>query len=375
MVALITEQQNEETTRTYLDELAFLAETLQIEVLTAFTQKLSKPDFRTYIGKGKLSQINTFVKEHQVDMVIFDDDLSPSQVRNIEREINGSVIDKAECKILDRSLLILDIFSSRAKTIQAKTQVELAQYQYLLPRLTRMWTHLSKQKGGIGMRGPGETELETDRRIVNDKIALLKKKLDKIDQQSVTRRKRRGRMVRLALVGYTNVGKSTIMRLLSKSDVFAEDKLFATVDSTVRKVVINTLPFLLTDTVGFIRKLPTLLIESFKSTLDEIKEADILLHVADISSPQCEEQIQVVNQTLVEIGAADKPTLLILNKIDLVEDPTVRLLPNGQSNGNVIRISATQQQHIDELRERIYDLAIEKYYALYPNYKPNQINP
>ena len=374
LVAVARDGQNKEITRVYIDELAFLAETLNIKVDQVFIQNLEKPDFRTYIGKGKLLEIKTYAQENEIDMIIFDDDLSPSQVRNLEREINGVIIDKAKCKILDRSLLILDIFSLRAQTIQAKTQVELAQYQYLLPRLTRMWTHLSKQKGGIGMRGPGETELETDRRIVNDKIALLKDKLKKIDRQSITRRKSRQNMVRLALVGYTNVGKSTIMQLLSKSDIFAENKLFATVDSTVRKITLNNIPFLLTDTVGFIRKLPTLLIESFKSTLDEIKEADILLHVADISSPQCEEQIQVVNQTLVDIGAADKPTLLVLNKIDLVDDPTIQNLDAENVNDQVIRISAKNKLNINQLRQAIFNLAWEKYQSIYPNYIPSTSN-
>ena len=368
LVALIHDRQNEEITKVYLEELAFLAETLDLNVLKTFTQKLSRPDKKTFIGKGKLADVMEFVKDNQVDMVIFDDDLSPSQVRNLERELNEEIIDKANCKILDRSLLILDIFSSRAKTVQAKTQVELAQYQYLLPRLTRMWTHLSKQKGGIGMRGPGETELETDRRIVQDKIALLKKKLLKIDQQSTTRRKSRERMVRLALVVYTNVGKSTLMQILSKSDVFAENKLFATVDSTVRKVVLNNVPFLLTDTVGFIRKLPTMLIESFKSTLDEIKEADILLHVADISTPYCEEQIEVVNKTLTEIGAADKPTIMIFNKIDLAEDLVINLPYLEGENYRSIRISATKQKNMEDLKQMIFDLASEKYYKIYPNY-------
>lgn len=369
LVAIISERQNELNTQIYLDELAFLAKTLKIEVHKIFTQKLSKPDFRTFVGKGKLQEIVEYIKEHEIDMAIFDDDLSPSQVRNLEREINGSVIDKAKCKILDRSLLILDIFSERAKTMQAKTQVELAQYKYLLPRLTRMWTHLSKQKGGIGMRGPGETELETDRRIVNDKIALLKQKLEKIDRQSVTRRKSRTGMVRLALVGYTNVGKSSLMRLLTKSDVFAEDKLFATVDSTVRKVVLNNIPFLLTDTVGFIRKLPTLLIESFKSTLDEIIEADILLHVADISSPHCEEQIEVVNQTLTDIGATNKPTLLIYNKIDLVPDLIHPKSVNGDAQQARIYVSAAKQKNIDLLRDMIFDLAAEEYHRQNPNFQ------
>ncbi|MDX2303928.1 MAG: GTPase HflX [Microscillaceae bacterium] len=371
LVAVAREGQSKEITQIYTEELAFLAETLDIQVSHIFTQNLEKPDFRTYVGKGKLLEIKEYVLENAIDMVIFDDDLSPSQVRNLEREINGEIIDKAKCKILDRSLLILDIFSLRAQTVQAKTQVELAQYQYLLPRLTRMWTHLSKQKGGIGMRGPGEKELETDRRIINDKIALLKDKLKKIDKQSTTRRKARESMVRLALVGYTNVGKSTLMKLLSKSDVFAENKLFATVDSTVRKINLNGIPFLLTDTVGFIRKLPTLLIESFKSTLDEIKEADILLHVADISSPQCEEQIAIVNQTLIDIKAADKPTLLILNKIDLVDDPNIDYSDHLKVNDQVIRISALNKENIEHLRQLIFEMAWEKYRSIYPNYVPN----
>jgi GTPase len=370
LVAVISEKQNEEATKIYLEELAFLALTINIRVAKAFTQKLGKPDTRTFVGKGKLAEIIAYVVDNEIDMVIFDDDLSPSQVRNLEMEINGgNTEDKAKIKILDRSLLILDIFSVRAQTVQARTQVELAQYQYLYPRLTRMWTHLSKQKGGIGMRGPGEKELETDRRIIKEKITLLKEKLKEIDKQSVTRRKSRDKMVRLALVGYTNVGKSTLMQLLAKAEVFAENKLFATVDSTVRKVVLKNLPFLLTDTVGFIRKLPTLLIESFKSTLDEIIEADILLHVADISSPHCEEQIEVVNKTLVEIGAGNKPTILILNKIDLVAgDVQNPPLTDWEQEPLTIRISANKQQNIEQLREMIFQLASEKYYAIFPNY-------
>jgi GTPase len=372
LVAVISDRQNEESTKIYLEELAFLAKTINIQVAKAFTQKLGKPDTRTFVGKGKLADIVTYVVDNEIDMVIFDDDLSPSQVRNLEIELNGgNTEEQAKIKILDRSLLILDIFSVRAQTVQARTQVELAQYQYLYPRLTRMWTHLSKQKGGIGMRGPGEKELETDRRIIKEKIALLKEKLKEIDKQSVTRRKSRDKMVRLALVGYTNVGKSTLMQLLAKADVFAENKLFATVDSTVRKVVLKNLPFLLTDTVGFIRKLPTLLIESFKSTLDEIIEADILLHVADISSPHCEEQIEVVNKTLVEIGAGNKPTILILNKIDLVDgDVQNPPLTDWEQEPLTIRISAGKQQNIEQLREMIFQLASEKYYAIFPNYIP-----
>ncbi|MCU0445546.1 MAG: GTPase HflX [Microscillaceae bacterium] len=374
LVAVISEKQNEEATKIYLEELAFLAKTINIQVARAFTQKLAKPDTRTFVGKGKLQEIISYVVDNEIDMVIFDDDLSPSQVRNLEIEINGGATeDKAKIKILDRSLLILDIFSVRAQTVQARTQVELAQYQYLYPRLTRMWTHLSKQKGGIGMRGPGEKELETDRRIIKDKISLLKEKLKEIDKQSITRRKSRDKMVRLALVGYTNVGKSTLMQLLAKADVFAENKLFATVDSTVRKVVLKNLPFLLTDTVGFIRKLPTLLIESFKSTLDEIIEADILLHVADISSAHCEEQIEIVNKTLAEIGAGNKPTILILNKIDLVDgDVQNPPLTDWEQEPLTIRISATNQQNIEQLREMIFQLASEKYYAIFPNYVAKQ---
>lgn len=374
LVALITDTQDEPTTQVYLDELAFLATTLEIEVKKTFTQRLPRPHSATFLGKGKLEDLVMYVKANNIDMVIFDDDLQPSQVRNLEKELNGEKIEGAKVKILDRSLLILDIFAHRAQTTQAHTQVELAQYQYLLPRLTRMWTHLSKQKGGIGMRGPGEKELETDRRIVKDKISLLREKLLKIEQQSATRRKSRERMVRVALVGYTNVGKSTLMRLLSKADVFAENKLFATVDSTVRKVVLNDVPFLLTDTVGFIRKLPTLLIESFKSTLAEIVEADILLHIADLSSPHCYEQIDVVNQTLQEIGAGDKPTIIVFNKADLVNPEDVETWQAREYNyQHTLRISALQKQNIDQLRQMIYSLASEKFYAIYPNFlqRPN----
>jgi GTP-binding protein HflX len=367
LVAVSPSFQTQETTQSYLNELAFLATTLGIETLHTFTQKLDKPHPQTFVGKGKLEEIVQYVKENEVDMIIFDDDLSPSQVRNMERAFNGVIIDKAKHKILDRSLLILDIFAKRAQTIQAKTQVELAQYQYMYPRLTRMWTHLSKQKGGIGMRGPGETELETDRRIVKDKIALLKTKLSKIDSQNTTRRKAREDSVRVALVGYTNVGKSTLMRLLAKTDVFAENKLFATVDSTVRKVVLDNIPFLLTDTVGFIRKLPTTLIESFKSTLDEIREADILIHVVDISSSHYEEHIQVVRETLADIQSADKPTLMVYNKIDLLRQE----LPEETTfspQENALYISATSQENIQALREALMELVRHKYQAIYPNY-------
>lgn len=309
LISVVSKDTPDREVEEHLEELEFLVMTAGAKTRKSFVQRLVKPDLRTYVGKGKLEEIEAYVKEKKIDIIVFDDDLLPSQVRNLESVLKA--------KILDRSLLILDIFSLRAQTAQARTQVELAQYEYLLPRLTNMWTHLSKQKGGIGMKGPGETELETDRRIVRDKIALLKKKLEKIDKQSLTQRKNRGKMVRLALVGYTNVGKSTIMRLLAKADVFAENKLFATVDSTVRKVVIDRYPCLLTDTVGFIRKLPHGLIESFKSTLDEIREADVLLHVIDISSPAYEDQYDTVMKTLAEIDCADKPTINIYNKIDL----------------------------------------------------------
>lgn len=385
LVALITPEQTAAQAEEYLQELAFLAETAGAITLKSYVQRLDKPDVATFAGKGKVEEIHKFVKSHEVDMVIFDDDLSPSQVRNLEK--------KLECKILDRSLLILNIFSKRAQTAQAKTQVELAQYQYLLPRLTNMWTHLSKQKGGIGMRGPGEKELETDRRIIRDKIALLTKKLDKIEKQSITRRKARQKVVRVALVGYTNVGKSTLMQLLSKSDVFAENKLFATVDSTVRKVVVHDIPFLLTDTVGFIRKLPHTLIECFKSTLDEVREADILVHVVDISHPSFEEQKKIVNTTLTDIGATDKPTITVYNKIDLWQEqqeaeeaerlngyayldtdqmpmPEASYLNEGQ---DTVFISAAKKQNIESLREALYQKVADKYYTIYPNYQKNPV--
>jgi GTP-binding protein HflX len=386
LVALASSKQPLLRTQEYLDELAFLAETSGVETLHMFIQKLEKPDSRTFIGKGKLEEITAYVKDKKVDMVIFDDDLSPSQVRNLEAEL--------ECKILDRSLLILNIFSVRAQTAQAKTQVELAQYEYMYPRLTRMWSHLSKQQGGIGTRGPGEKELETDRRIVKDRIALLKDKLEKIDKQGITQRKSRDKMVRVALVGYTNVGKSTLMQLLSKSDVFAENKLFATVDSTVRKVVYNRVPFLLTDTVGFIRKLPTTLIESFKSTLDEIREADLLLHVVDSSHPSFEEQIAIVNTTLADIGAADKETVLVFNKIDLLskeplepeqEDPReentalpvtleeLKATYMNKGTEDTVFISASQQSNIDEFREVLSARVAKIYYTIYPNYLQDQV--
>jgi GTP-binding protein HflX len=301
--------QDPRETEDYIDELSFLTETAGAEPLKRFIQKLEMPDPRTFLGSGKIVEVAQYVEENEIDIAIFDDELSPSQMRNIENTLG--------CRILDRTNLILDIFAKRARTSHARTQVELAQYQYLLPRLTGMWTHLERQRGGIGLRGPGETEIETDRRIIRDKISLLKSQLKKIDIQMATQRKHRGKMVRVALVGYTNVGKSTIMNLLSKSDVFAENKLFATLDTTVRKVVINNLPFLLSDTVGFIRKLPHDLVESFKSTLDEVRESDLLLHVVDISHPGFEEQIKVVDETLSDLGSAGKPSVIIFNKIDV----------------------------------------------------------
>ena len=382
LVAVTRKQQAEDKTEEYLDELAFLAETAGAKTLHRFTQKLEKPDIKTFVGSGKLAEIKAFVKQHGVDMVIFDDDLSPSQLRNLETEL--------EVKIVDRSLLILDIFALRAQTAQARTQIEMAQYQYLLPRLTGLWTHLSKQKGGIGMKGPGETEIETDRRIVRERISLLKEKLKAIDKQNFQQRKSREGMVRVALVGYTNVGKSTIMNLLSKSEVFAENKLFATVDATVRKVVFNNIPFLLSDTVGFIRKLPTKLIESFKSTLDEVREADLLIHVVDLSHPSFEEHIAVVNKTLEEIQAGDKPTLLVFNKIDLyreeemdelndmgegAEKPTLQELRAtymAKMHNPAIFISAANRQNIDELRDELFKRVEQLHMQRYPNYLPQQ---
>lgn len=308
LVGLITQNQDEEKLMEYMDELEFLTETAGAKVIKRFTQKLDQPNPRTFVGTGKLDEIINFAQENEIDTIIFDDELTPSQLKNLEKEIDR--------KIIDRTNLILDIFAQRAQTSYARTQVELAQYEYLLPRLTRMWTHLERQKGGIGLRGPGETEIETDRRIIRDRISLLKEKLKSIDKQMATQRNNRGKLVRVALVGYTNVGKSTLMNVLSKSDVFAENKLFATLDTTVRKVVIGNLPFLLTDTVGFIRKLPTQLVESFKSTLDEVREADLLIHVVDISHASFEDHIQSVNTILSDIGCADKPTILVFNKID-----------------------------------------------------------
>jgi GTP-binding protein HflX len=379
LVAVCRQGQSDARTQEYLDELEFLAHTAGAVSLKRYTQKLEYPDPRTYVGKGKLEEIGSFVKANGVSVVIFDDELSPSQLRNLEKPLG--------CRVLDRTTLILDIFASRARTAQARTQVELAQYQYLLPRLTRMWTHLEKQRGGIGMRGPGETEIETDRRVIRDKLSKLKEKLREIDKQNFTRRKSRENMVRVALVGYTNVGKSTIMNLLSKSDVFAENKLFATLDTTVRKVVYEHIPFLLSDTVGFIRKLPHNLVESFKSTLDEVREADILLHVVDISHPQFEDQIDVVNQTLADIGASDKKVLMVFNKIDAYrfvakeeDDLTPGTRENisleelqhswiAKDNVDAVFISASKGINIAQLREKLTAMVRKRHQVLYPQSK------
>ncbi len=363
LVGLIYRFQNEQDVQEYMDELAFLADTAGLIPIRRFTQKLDKPDPRTFIGSGKVAEILAYVKENEVEVVVFDDELSPSQLRNTEKEFG--------VKVVDRTGLILDIFAQRARTSHARTQVELAQYQYILPRLKRMWTHLERQKGGIGLRGPGETQLETDQRIIRDKISKLKEQLVTIDRQMATQRKGRGEMVRVALVGYTNVGKSTLMNIIAKSEVFAENKLFATLDTTVRKVVIGNLPFLLTDTVGFIRKLPTQLVESFKSTLDEVREADLLLHVVDISHPQFEEHIRVVKETLLEIGAGDKQTIMVFNKIDAfqyVPKAEDDLSPIKRENyslddlkktwmgqgSEVVFISALQKANMDEFRDLVY---------------------
>ena len=387
LVAVTTQKQSAEQTKEYLDELEFLAATAGIVTLKQFTQKLEKPDLNTYVGKGRFEDIMAYVKDQDIDIILYDDDLSPRQVRNIEGEFEKKGM---EVKVIDRSLMILNIFAQRAQTQQAKTQVELAQYQYMLPRLTKMWSHLSRQRGGVGMRGPGEKELETDRRIANDRISLLKEKLKLIDKQSHTQRKNRERLVRVSLVGYTNVGKSTLMRRLAKADVFAENKLFATVDSTVRKVSIENIPFLLTDTVGFIRKLPTTLIESFKSTLDEVREADILLHVVDVSHPNFDEQIEVVNSILNEIGAGNKPTIMVFNKIDLIpkqENTSERFDEFGleiAEKENVIEklkrsymgtekpksvfISAEHKENLDELRAAMMFLLKDKHLSIFPNW-------
>jgi GTP-binding protein HflX len=376
LVGLISSSQDEKQAREYLDELEFLTDTAGAVVLKKFTQKLDVPNTATFVGSGKLEEIRTFIKAVEADTVIFDDELTPTQLRNIERSL--------ECKVLDRTNLILDIFAKRAKTAHAKTQVELAQYQYILPRLTRMWTHLERQQGGIGMRGPGETQIETDRRIILDKIALLKEKLKKIDMQKSIQRKNRGKLVRVALVGYTNVGKSTIMNMISKSEVFAENKLFATLDTTVRKVVIGNLPFLLADTVGFIRKLPHGLVESFKSTLDEVREADVLLHVVDISHPGFEEQIETVNTTLQEINAGDKPTIFVFNKIDIFtytkkdeDDLSMKTKENfsleewknswmAKHNTPALFISAKLKENLEDFKNNLYEQVKEIHSQRFP---------
>lgn len=378
LVGLITQQQDEAKSKEYLAELAFLVDTAGADAVRTFTQRLDYPNPHTFVGKGKLEEIRQYIEEDgNIAMAVFDDDLSTKQVLNIERELG--------VKILDRTNLILDIFAKRAQTAAAKTQVELAQYQYLLPRLTRMWTHLERQRGGIGMRGPGETQIETDRRIILNKISLLKEELRAIDKQKAVQRKNRGKLTRVALVGYTNVGKSTLMNLLSKSDVFAENKLFATLDTTVRKVVIENLPFLLSDTVGFIRKLPTHLVDSFKSTLDEVREADILVHVVDISHPNFEEQIEVVDRTLREVcNGADKPMLLVFNKIDAYkctpkdeDDLTPRDKCNisleelketwmAKMHNNCVFVSAKKGTNIDELKKKLYDMAREIHMSRFP---------
>jgi GTP-binding protein HflX len=379
LVGVILSGSSEAKEQEYLEELAFLVDTAGGEVKQVFTQKLQNPDKATFVGSGKLDEIKSYVKAEEIDMVVFDDELSPSQLRNIEKEIG--------VKILDRSNLILDIFARRAKSAQAKTQVELAQLQYLLPRLTRMWTHLERQKGGIGMRGPGESQIESDRRMILNKIALLKDRLKIIDRQNETQRKNRGQMIRVALVGYTNVGKSTIMNLISKSDVFAENKLFATLDTTVRKVVIGNLPFLLSDTVGFIRKLPHHLVECFKSTLDEVREADLLIHVVDISHPSFEDHIRAVNETLKDLGALDKPTITVFNKIDAYPAPEMpeevapeweaEVSPHmsledfkkswmGRHNNPAVFISATDKTNLEGFKDMIYSKVVHMHTERYP---------
>jgi len=377
LVGLVTREQNEEKVGEYLDELEFLADTAGAITVKRFTQKLDYPNPRTFVGKGKLDEIKQYIGENEVGMVIFDDDLSTKQISNIEKEL--------QVKILDRTSLILDIFAMRAQTANARAQVELAQYQYMLPRLTRLWTHLERQRGGIGMRGPGETQIETDRRIILDKISHLKEELRAIDRQKSIQRKNRGKLTRVALVGYTNVGKSTLMNLLSKSEVFAENKLFATLDTTVRKVIIDNLPFLLTDTVGFIRKLPTHLVDSFKSTLDEVRDADLLVHVVDISHPQFEEQIEVVNKTLRDIcGDSEKTMIMVFNKIDAFtykpkdeDDLTPRTRENisldelkstwmNRLHDNCVFISAKTGRNIDELKQLLYEKAREIHLTRFP---------
>ncbi len=377
LVSLTTRLQNEAKTAEYLDELSFLAETAGAVPIARFTQKLDYPNPRTYVGTGKLEELRQYVEDNEIGLVIFDDELSPKQVANIEKEL--------KVKILDRTSLILDIFAKRAQTATARTQVELAQYQYLLPRLTRMWTHLERQRGGIGMRGPGETQIETDRRIILDRISRLREELQSIDKQKVVQRKNRGKMTRVALVGYTNVGKSTLMNLLSKSDIFAENKLFATLDTTVRKVVVDNLPFLLTDTVGFIRKLPPQLVESFKSTLDEVREADLLVHVVDVSHPNFEEQIEVVNKTLAEVcGPNQKPMIMVFNKIDAFtytpkeeDDLTPATRENipleefektwmSKMGNNCVFISAREKINIEALKQLLYQKAKEIHTERFP---------
>src|SRR5690554_291607 len=388
LVGIITQSQSEDKLNEYLDELAFLTQTAGGEVIRRFTQKMDKPNPKTFVGTGKLDEIDGYIKEHNIDTVIFDDELSPAQQRNLSKLL--------DCKVLDRTNLILDIFAQRAQTSYARTQVELAQFEYLLPRLTGMWTHLERQRGGIGMRGPGETEIETDRRIVRDRIALLKEKLRTIDRQMAVQRSNRGALVRVALVGYTNVGKSTLMNALGKSEVFVENILFATLDTTVRKVVIKNLPFLLSDTVGFIRKLPTQLVESFKSTLDEVREADLLLHVVDISHPDFEDHIASVNDTLKDIKSDDKAIIMVFNKIDVYKHLTIdeddlmtektnrhntlsdweKTWMNKVGEKNALFISATNKENIEEFREKVYEAVREIHITrfpynnfLYPEYK------
>jgi GTP-binding protein HflX len=377
LIGVITKEQNEEKSKEYLDELEFLTYTAGGEVIKRFTQKMEMPNPKTFIGTGKMQEVQKFIEDNDVGTAIFDDELSPAQERNISKMLN--------CKVLDRTNLILDIFAQRAQTSYARTQVELAQCEYLLPRLKGMWTHLERQKGGIGMRGPGETEIETDRRIVRDKIALLKKKIQSIDRQMEVQRGNRGQMVRVALVGYTNVGKSTLMNVISKSEVFAENKLFATLDTTVRKVVIKNLPFLMSDTVGFIRKLPTQLVESFKSTLDEVREADLLLHVVDISHPNFEEHIDSVNTILSDIKSADKPTIMVFNKIDAYEaepfDDTDLIAERTKANysldewkktwmnkvgNNALFISAINKENLEDFKKRVYDEVREIHVTRFP---------
>jgi GTP-binding protein HflX len=373
LVSVITPDISEQTAKDYLQELEFLVQTAGGEVQGVFTQKLAKPEHATFVGTGKLEEIRQYADAEEIDMIVFDDELSPSQLRNVERELKR--------KILDRSNLILDIFAKHAQTAQAKTQVELAQLQYLLPRLTRMWTHLERQRGGIGMRGPGESQIETDRRIILNKISLLKERLKVIDKQNETQRKNRGELIRVALVGYTNVGKSTILNMISKSDVLMENKLFATLDTTVRKVVIDNLPFLLSDTVGFIRKLPHHLVESFKSTLDEVREADVLIHVVDISHPNFEDHIAAVNETLKDINALDKPVITVFNKIDAYKAP-VEVDENGEeikvtledfrnswmakNSDPAIFLSATEKTNVEEFKQKLYEIISKMHTARYP---------